>query len=260
MSPRSLPYPVFDIDNHMYETEEALTKFLPKEHQGKVGYVEVNGRPKLVVKDHISHMIPNPTFARVARPGSAEDYFLGNNPEGLNFREFIGEAMDVIPAYQAPAPRLELMDELGMDRCVMYPTLASLIEERTTDDVILTHAVIHALNEWMHEHWTFDYEGRIFATPGDLPAVGGQGDQGIPLVPRAQHEDLPDPPGAGAKSSSVARGRWACPSSIRSGRRWSTPAFPSPCTPRTAGTRSTSWSGRAATSTCPSSPARCARS
>ena len=135
-------------------------------------------------------MIPNPTFARVARPGSAEDYFLGNNPEGLNFREFIGEAMDVIPAYQAPAPRLAIMDELGMDRCVMYPTLASLIEERTTDDVILTHAVMHALNEWMHEHWTFDYEGRIFATPGDYLAVCRQGDQGIPLVPRAQHEDF----------------------------------------------------------------------
>lgn len=83
MSSRSLPYPVFDIDNHMYETTDALTKYLPKEHRGKVGYVEVNGRPKLVVKDHISHMIPNPTFARVARPGSAEDYFLGNNPEGL---------------------------------------------------------------------------------------------------------------------------------------------------------------------------------
>ena len=165
MSPRSLPYPVFDIDNHMYETEEALTKYLPKQHRGKVGYVEVKGRPKLVVKDHISHMIPNPTFARVARPGSAEDYFLGKNPDGLNFREFIGEAMDVIPAYQAPAPRLALMDELGIDRCVMYPTLASLIEERTTDDVILTHAIIHALNEWMHEHWTFNYEDRIFATP-----------------------------------------------------------------------------------------------
>ena len=113
MSPRSLPYPVFDIDNHMYETEEALTKYLPKEHRGKVGYVEVKGRPKLVVKDHISHMIPNPTFARVARPGSAEDYFLGNNPDGLNFREFVGEAMDVIPAYQAPAPRLAVDGRVG---------------------------------------------------------------------------------------------------------------------------------------------------
>ena len=24
---------------------------------------------------------------------------------------------------------------------------------------------MHALNEWMHEHWTFNYEGRIFASP-----------------------------------------------------------------------------------------------
>ena len=29
----------------------------------------------------------------------------------------------------------------------------------------LTHAAIHALNEWMYEEWTFNYENRIFATP-----------------------------------------------------------------------------------------------
>ena len=33
------------------------------------------------------------------------------------------------------------------------------------DDPRGTHAVIHALNQWMHEHWTFNYEGRIFPTP-----------------------------------------------------------------------------------------------
>ena len=33
------------------------------------------------------------------------------------------------------------------------------------DDPELTHAVIHALNEWMHETWTFNYEDRIFTTP-----------------------------------------------------------------------------------------------
>ena len=135
----------------------------------------------------------------MARPGSAEDYFLGNNPEGLNFREFIGKAMDVIPAFQSPAPRLELMDELGIDQCVMYPTLASLIEERTTDDVVLTHAIIHALNEWMHEHWTFNYEERIFATPVICLPLVDEAHQGVPLVPRAWHEDLPRPARAGAE-------------------------------------------------------------
>ena len=33
------------------------------------------------------------------------------------------------------------------------------------DDPELTHAVIHSLNEWLHEEWSFNYEDRIFTTP-----------------------------------------------------------------------------------------------
>jgi len=47
----------------------------------------------------------------------------------------------------------------------MFPTLASVVEERMRDDPDVTHAVIHALNQWMYETWTFDYEHRIYATP-----------------------------------------------------------------------------------------------
>ncbi len=57
------------------------------------------------------------------------------------------------------------MNELGVDRSLMFPTLASLLEERMRDDPELTHAAIHALNEWMYEEWSFNYEDRIFATP-----------------------------------------------------------------------------------------------
>ena len=173
MAPRDLDFLVFDSDNHMYETQEALTKHLPRSAKGQVDYMfDARGRARLVVKGQISHMIPNPTFERVARPGSAEDYFMGRNPDGLTFREFIGESMECVPAFREPAPRLELMDEQGIDQTLMFPTLASLIEERTRDDVELTHTVMHALNEWMLEQWTYDYEGRIYATPVvTLPVV-----------------------------------------------------------------------------------------
>ena len=57
------------------------------------------------------------------------------------------------------------MDELGIDRTLMFPTLASLVEERMKDDPELIHDVIHALNEWMYETWPFNYEDRIFSTP-----------------------------------------------------------------------------------------------
>ena len=64
-----------------------------------------------------------------------------------------------------PAPRLELLDEQGIDQSMMYPTLASLVEERFREHPEATHTIIHALNQWLHETWQFDYKGRISTTP-----------------------------------------------------------------------------------------------
>jgi predicted TIM-barrel fold metal-dependent hydrolase len=165
MPGQALEIPVFDADNHLYETREALTKFLPDRYHGAIDYVEVRGRTKIVVRGRISEYIPNPTFDVVARPGAQEDYFRHGNPEGKSRREIFGEPMRSIPAFREPAPRVALMDEQGIDRALMFPTLASLIEERLRDDPALTHAAIHALNQWMHETWTFNYEDRIFPVP-----------------------------------------------------------------------------------------------
>ena len=160
-----IDFPVFDADNHMYETTDAFTKFLPPQYSGLIKYVEVNGRTKIAVRNVISEYIPNPTFNVVGRPGASEELFKHGNPEGKSRREIIGDPIRSPEAFFSPAPRLALMDELGLDRALMWPTLASLLEERLADDPIATHIVVHALNEWMHEHWTFNYEGRIFASP-----------------------------------------------------------------------------------------------
>ena len=162
---RMRDFTVFDADNHLYETRDAFTKFLPDRYKGVVDYVEVRGRTKIVVKGRISNYIPNPTFDVVARPGSMEEYFRHGNPEGKDRRTLFGEPMRSIPAFREPGPRLELMDEQGIDRSLMFPTLASVLEERLRGDPESTHVVIHSLNEWMYETWNFDYKGRIFATP-----------------------------------------------------------------------------------------------
>ncbi|ABW14109.1 amidohydrolase 2 [Parafrankia sp. EAN1pec] len=166
--------PVFDADNHLYETKDALTKFLPARYKGAVDYVDVHGRTKIVVRGQISDYIPNPTFDVVARPGAQEDYYRHGNPEGKSYREIFGAPVRCIDAWREPAARLKLMDEQGLDRTLMFPTLASLIEERMRDDPDLVHAVIHSLNEWLYETWQFNYEGldRIFTTPViSLPIV-----------------------------------------------------------------------------------------
>ena len=82
MPSRQLDFEVFDADNHLYETTEALTKFLP-------------------------------------------------------------------------------------------PGRAGLVEERLRNDPEAIHDVVHALNQWMHEHWTFNYADRIFPVPViTLPILG----------------------------------------------------------------------------------------
>jgi predicted TIM-barrel fold metal-dependent hydrolase len=162
---RRLGFPVFDSDNHLYETKDAFTRHLPDRYKGAIDYVEVRGRTKIVVRGTISNYIPNPTFEVVARPGAQEEYFRVGNPEGKSYRELVGEPMRAIPAFREPGPRLELMDTQGIDRTLLFPTLASLLEERMRDDPELVHAVVHSLNEWMHEEWSFNHEDRIFATP-----------------------------------------------------------------------------------------------
>jgi len=172
MPSRVLPYPLFDADNHLYETQDAFTRYLPKEYASAIQYVQINGRTKIAVRGQISDYIPNPTFEVVARPGAMEEYFAAGNPEGKSRREIFGEPMRSIPAFREPAPRLELMDELSIQRTLMFPTLASLLEERMRDDPELIQVVVHALNRWLDEVWSFNYKDRIFTTPViSLPVV-----------------------------------------------------------------------------------------
>jgi len=158
-------YSVFDSDNHLYEPQDALTRHLPKEYRNAVDYVEVRGRTKIVINGTISNFIPNPTFPVVAAPGVQEEYFRIGHPEGKPHREILGQPIKTPPSFQYPAPRIELMNEQGLDRTLLFPTLASLLEERLREHPDATHAVIHSLNQWLHEEWTFNYEDRIFTAP-----------------------------------------------------------------------------------------------
>src|SRR6516162_3588949 len=172
---RQLDFPVFDADNHLYETEDALTRHLPAQHANLFRFVELGGRKKLVVRDRLTEFIPNPTFEVVARPGSHMSFYAGRNDEGMTLRELTGKPIRCLPAFREPAPRLELLDEQGVHASLVFPTLASLVEERLLDDPALTQVAIHAFNEWLHDDWTYDYEGRLFATPVVNPCVPDAG-------------------------------------------------------------------------------------
>lgn len=157
--------PIFDADQHMYEAADALTRHLPELYQSAIQFVQVGKATRIAVNSHITEYIPNPTFDRVARPGAWEKYYSNTNDEGLTLKELTGRGIDALPAFRNPEDRIPILDEQGVRETFLFPTLANLVEHSAAQDYELTGAVIHALNQWMLETWTFDYQGRIFATP-----------------------------------------------------------------------------------------------
>jgi predicted TIM-barrel fold metal-dependent hydrolase len=158
--------PIFDADNHMYEMPEALLSHLPDRYADRLRFVEVEGRTRVCLQNRIVDFIPNPTFSVVAGPGTFIPYFAADNPDGLTLREMAGTPIRPPSSYRDdPAGRVAIMDAQGVDHAFVYPTLANLVEQGVERDPELTHAIIHSLNQWIHETWTFDYHHRIFATP-----------------------------------------------------------------------------------------------
>ena len=128
MTKRTVDYPVFDADNHMYETEDAFLRYLPEQYKDAIKYVQVKGRTKIAIRGLISDYIPNPTFEVVAAPGAQEEFYRNGNPDGKSLREIFGEPIRCPDWARNAEARLPHLDELGIDGSLMFPTLASLLE------------------------------------------------------------------------------------------------------------------------------------
>jgi predicted TIM-barrel fold metal-dependent hydrolase len=161
----TLDYQLFDADNHYYEAVDAFTRYAdPRLAKRTMQWAELDGKRRLVVAGKINRFIPNPTFDPVAKPGVLDAYFRGKEA-GDDIRAAFGDLDPISPAYREPAARLALMDEQGMEGCLLFPTLGVGMEQALVHDPEAAHAAFHAFNRWLLDDWTFAYEGRIFGAP-----------------------------------------------------------------------------------------------
>ena len=103
MPSRVLDFPVFDADNHMYETADAFTQFLPAEYDGPHRVRRGQRAHQDRGRTRISDYIPNPTFEVVAAPGAQEEFFKVGNPEGKSRREILGKGIRALPGFKDPS-------------------------------------------------------------------------------------------------------------------------------------------------------------
>src|SRR5690606_13754448 len=67
--------------------------------------------------------------------------------------------------YRDRDARLATMDEHGLDKIWLFPTLGMIYEEPLKDDPEAVALLFSAFNRWLDEDWGFAHQNRIFSAP-----------------------------------------------------------------------------------------------
>lgn len=157
--------PIFDCDTHMYEVEDAWSRYLPKQYaedydtRFRTGN---DGDYALYVGDRKIEITSNyyTEDGKVAPPGKLHEWLRAmKEGEGeVDMRVFKTPDM-----YDRDA-RLAKMDEFGVEGCILYVgNMVGTLSYLT--DIEPSYAYINAYNRWLEEDWGFAHKDRIFATP-----------------------------------------------------------------------------------------------
>jgi len=161
-----LGFPVFDADHHYYEAEDAFIRHVDRRMQNRcMQWAEINGRKRFLVGGKINRFIPNPTFDPVAQPGILDQFFRGRNPDNKNMVELFERLDPISPSYRDRDARLKQLDEQGIDRVLLFPTLGVGMQESLREDPEAACAAFEGFNRWLEEDWGFAYQGRLYAAP-----------------------------------------------------------------------------------------------
>lgn len=159
--------PVFDADNHYWETSEAFTRHRdPKFRDRGLQIKEIDGAMRYVVKDQVFQGSRGPgDVAPRPAPGSLLGLFSGKTRLG-NWDAFNMMPKEMPYSYDRET-RLQVMDEQGIAHAWMFPSQACILEAPMlqSDDIEASVATLKALNCWIDEEWGFAYKNRIFGVP-----------------------------------------------------------------------------------------------
>ncbi len=162
---------LIDADNHYYESEDAFTRYGDDEVKRFVRWMSEGKRRHLLFGNVVQTMVPNPTFNPITKPGAFHQRLkeLAQHDEGAGRGTVdpsrYGELEPLPDHYQQREARLRVMDEQGLERAFLFPTLAVGIEGLNPTEVPITYKVFRAFNEWLDDDWGFAHEERLYAAP-----------------------------------------------------------------------------------------------
>lgn len=159
--------PIFDADNHYWETAEAFMRYRSPQYRDRgLRLVQHEGQVRYFMGDQIWPMLPGPgdLHARPV-PGSLFDYFAGKEASTVRGPAFSQDPKDH-PEYFHRDARIACMDQQGVEASWMFPTHGVCIEgpmQRVDPEAALD--ILRGFNRWIDEEWGFAYQNRIFGIP-----------------------------------------------------------------------------------------------
>jgi predicted TIM-barrel fold metal-dependent hydrolase len=162
-------FEIFDADEHYYEAEDAFTRYASQRMRDEkyIRWIaELDGkRKRLFAGGREVNVIGNPTFNPVARPGVYLETLKNLDVSQDRSSAAYGMLEAIRPEYRDRNVRLKWMDEQGIDKALLFPTLGVTMEGFLLNDVEMHYDAFHAFNRWLIDDWGFAHENRLYAAP-----------------------------------------------------------------------------------------------
>jgi len=157
---------IFDADNHYYEPEDCFTRHVPSNRIDDAIRVvdEADGTSRVMAGDVPFTFLTDPFGGTGAKPGSLRE-MLQQMKAGTPVDENTAIESRWQPPYQNQDARIALLDEQGVDACVMFPTFGVCVEHCIRTDAERTWLNLRSFNRWLLDDWGFGADGRIYGVP-----------------------------------------------------------------------------------------------
>lgn len=150
-----LGYGLFDLDNHFYESEDAWTRYLEPEYRELLGDFHLTGGGGGGREER-----PAEQANWVVKPGSLKELLRRMKSD---VPDDYYPLMPPLAAFSDRDERVKLMDEQGIEACLMFSSAVSteILYFKDKDPRAL-HAHFQALNRWIEDEWGYAYKDRVF--------------------------------------------------------------------------------------------------
>src|SRR5688572_16259410 len=163
---KDLDYRMVDADNHFYEPDDCFTRHIEARFRDRTVRVEresPDALGRVFIGAERSGFYSVAVGDHVGPPGMMRAFLRGEVDQGAVNASPIDARK--VPAFVEKSARVALMDEQGVEACIMLPTFGIGVEYQLRRDLDALYPSLTSYNRFIEETWGFGKDRRVYSTP-----------------------------------------------------------------------------------------------